>query len=158
MGQEIERKFLVKGEAWRDMAEPVAYRQGYIARSDGRTVRVRKAGETGYLTVKGPSVGKRGGTARAEFEYEIPVADADEMLDTLCEGPLIEKTRRKIPAGAFTWEVDEFAGANAGLVVAEVELQDAAQEVPLPDWIGEEVTGDARYFNASLVTHPFKDW
>jgi len=154
MPQEIERKFLVTGTAWRGLAEPVAYRQGYIANAGGRTVRVRKAGDKGYLTIKGPSQG----AARAEFEYEIPVEDADAMLDTLCEGSLIEKTRRKIPAGALVWEVDEFAGDNAGLTIAEVELEDEAQEVPLPDWVGEEVTGNPRYYNANLVKHPYKDW
>ena len=107
-----------------------------------------------YLTVKGVSVGAR----RSEYEYEIPRADAEAMLDELCERPLIEKTRRKIPFAGLVWEVDEFAGENAGLVVAEVELEDETQEVALPEWVGEEVTGDPRYFNANLIARPFKTW
>ncbi len=154
MGQEIERKFLVRGEAWRGLAAPTPYRQGYLSTVAARTVRVRTVGDKGYLTVKGLSVGAR----RSEFEYEIPRADADAMLDELCERPLIEKTRRKIPFEGMIWEVDEFAGDNQGLVVAEVELSDENQEVRLPDWIGEEVTGDPRYFNANLIAHPFSTW
>ena len=154
MAQEIERKFLVTGEAWRTLAAATLYRQGYLSVAKESTVRVRIAGEKGYLTVKGPSVG----ASRAEFEYEIPAADADAMLDTLCARPLIEKTRRKILFEGLVWDVDEFAGDNEGLVVAEVELTDEAQEVSLPDWVGEEVTHDPRYFNANLVTHPYKAW
>lgn len=154
MGQEIERKFLVKGEAWRSLADPVAFRQGYLCRAKERTVRVRTEGERAVLTIKGQNVGAR----RPEFEYEIPLAEAKALLDELCERPLIEKTRRKIPFQGLVWEVDEFAGDNAGLVVAEVELGDEGQEVPLPDWIGEEVTGDPKYYNANLVAHPYRDW
>lgn len=154
MAQEIERKFLVVGDAWRTLATGTPYCQGYLSTVKGRTVRVRLVGEKGYLTVKGPSAG----ASRAEFEYEIPVADAEAMLVELCERPLIEKTRRKIPFEGLVWDVDDFAGDNAGLVVAEVELDDEAQEVRLPDWVGEEVTHDPRYFNANLVAHPYKDW
>lgn len=154
MAQEIERKFLVTGDAWRTLASATLYRQGYLSTAKECTVRVRIAGDKGYMTVKGPSVG----ASRAEFEYEIPAADADAMLDALCARPLIEKTRRKIPFEGLVWEVDEFAGDNEGLVVAEVELTDEAQEVSLPDWVGEDVTHDPRYFNANLVTHPYKAW
>ncbi len=154
MAQEIERKFLVAGDAWRNLATATPYRQGYLSTAKESTVRVRIVGETGYLTVKGPTAG----ASRVEFEYEIPVADADAMLATLCARPLIEKTRRKIPFAGLIWEVDEFYGDNEGLVVAEVELDDEAQEVSLPDWVGEEVTHDARYFNANLVAHPYKSW
>lgn len=154
MGQEIERKFLVVGEAWRRLGEGLPYRQGYLAADKTRSVRVRLAGTRGFLTIKGASVG----TSRQEFEYDIPSADAEAMLETLCVGPLIEKTRYRIPLGQVVWEVDEFAGDNAGLIVAEVELDREDQKVALPDWIGAEVTGDPRYFNARLVTHPFKDW
>ena len=154
MAQEIERKFLVVGDAWRALAAETSYRQGYLATAKGRTVRVRRAGEKAYLTVKGPSAG----ASRAEFEYEIPTGDADAMLETLCVRPLIEKTRRKIPFEGLVWDVDEFAGDNEGLVVAEVELTEEGQEVSLPDWVGEEVTHDPRYFNANLVAHPYKDW
>ena len=154
MGQEIERKFLVAGEAWRALGEGTPFRQGYLTADAARSVRVRIAGAQGFLTVKGPSVG----AARLEFEYEIPVADAEAMLDALCARPLIEKTRYRIPSGGLIWEVDEFAGDNAGLVVAEVELEHEDQEVVLPDWVGAEVTGDPRYFNASLVAQPYKEW
>ncbi len=154
MAQEIERKFLVTGDAWRSLATGTLYRQGYLSTAKESTVRVRIVGEKGYLTVKGPSVGAR----RAEFEYEIPVADADAMLGALCARPLIEKTRSKIPFEGLIWDVDEFAGDNEGLVVAEVEVTDEAQEVSLPDWIGEEVTHDPRFFNANLVAHPYKNW
>ena len=154
MAQEIERKFLVTGDAWRKLAKGTVYRQGYLSTVKERTVRVRTVGDKGYLTVKGLSVGAK----RAEFDYEIPVTDADVMLDELCEQPLIEKTRYKIPFDGLIWEVDEFASDNEGLIVAEVELSDEDQEVRLPDWIGEEVTDDLRYFNANLIAHPYKSW
>ncbi|BCL38411.1 CYTH domain-containing protein [Nostoc sp. MS1] len=153
MAKEIERKFLVNGDSWRQLDEGSLYRQGYIA-SQGATVRVRIAGNQGYLTIKGPTVN----FSRSEFEYSIPLADAEEMLDTLCDRPLIEKTRYKIEWSGLVWEVDEFAGANQGLIIAEVELTDEAQQVEIPDWIGTEVTGDVRYYNSYLVKHPFSDW
>ena len=152
MAQEIERKFLVTGDAWRELAEGTMYRQGYLSTVEDRTVRVRTAGAKGYFTVKGITVG----ATRTEFEYEIPVADADTMLDELCIRPLIEKTRHKIPFDGLVWEVDEYAGDNDGLVVAEVELSHEDQELRLPNWIGEEVTSDPRYYNANLVAHPYK--
>lgn len=154
MAQEIERKFLVRGEDWRDLAPGEVYRQGYLSAGTGVTVRVRTAGGRGLLTIKGPSVG----ATRAEYEYEIPLADANEMLDTLCEQPLIEKSRRRIEHGGLVWDVDEFVGDNQGLVIAEVELADERQEVTLPDWVGDEVTDDSRYFNANLVRHPYREW
>ena len=154
MAQEIERKFLVVGDAWRALAEGVVYRQGYLSTDADRTLRVRTVGAKGYLTVKGITVG----ATRTEFEYEIPVADADAMLDELCLRPIIEKTRHKIPFDGLVWEVDVFAGDNDGLVVAEVELASEDQEFRLPDWIGEEVTDDPRYYNANLVAHPYKAW
>ena len=154
MAQEIERKFLVAGDAWRDLAEGVVYRQGYLSTDSDRTVRVRTVGAKGTLTVKGITVG----ATRTEYEYEIPVADADAMLDALCIRPLIEKTRHKIPFDGLVWEVDVFAGDNVGLVVAEVELSHEDQEFELPDWIGEEVTHDPRYYNANLIAHPFNTW
>jgi adenylate cyclase len=153
MGLEIERKFLVTGTAYRTATAGVLTRQGYLSRVPGRTVRVRIAGNQGFLTVKGKSQG----LSRAEFEYAIPVEDAAALLE-LCEKPLIEKTRYRIPFGAHTWEVDEFHGANAGLVVAEVELESAAEEPALPPWVGREVSGDARYVNANLVKKPFSTW
>jgi adenylate cyclase len=154
MAQEIERKFLVKAEAWRKPADGVRYRQGYLSTVKERTVRVRTAGDKGYITVKGVTVG----ATRAEYEYEIPQLDANEMLDRLCERPLIEKTRYRIPRDGVVWEVDEFEGENRGLITAEVELKREDQKVSIPDWVGEEVTKDPRYFNANLVAHPFTRW
>lgn len=130
------------------------YRQGYICSSAGRTVRVRAVGEKGYLTIKGPS----SGPAKLEFEYEIPISEADELLRDLCTKPLIEKIRYTIEYGGFIWEIDEFFGENQGLLIAEIELQSLDQHFELPDWVGEEVTGDHRYFNASLVSNPYSAW
>ena len=154
MAREIERKFLVIGDAWRALAEGVVYRQGYLSTDAKRTLRVRVAGPKGTLTVKGMTVG----ATRTEFEYEIPLSDAEAMLDALCIRPLIEKTRHRIEFDGLVWEVDVFAGDNHGLVVAEVELAREDQAFRLPDWIGEEVTDDPRYYNANLVAHPYKDW
>jgi adenylate cyclase len=154
MAKEIERKFLVKGNSWRDQDTGKHYRQGYLSTVKERTVRVRTAGDKGFITVKGSNTG----ATRSEFEYEIPMSDANEMLDRLCEQPLIEKTRYRIPFGGLTWEIDEFEGDNRGLVTAEVELRNENQAVSLPDWIGQEVTADPRYFNSNLVAHPFSKW
>jgi CYTH domain-containing protein len=151
---EIERKFLVKGDGWRSLTSGLVYRQGYLTAETGCTVRIRVAGEQGYITIKGATAG----ISRAEYEYGIPLADATELLDTLCQRPLIEKTRYRIPQGEITWEVDEFAGENQGLIIAEVELSDANQLVELPDWIGQEVSHDPRYFNSNLAKHPFTRW
>jgi adenylate cyclase len=154
MGTEIERKFLVVGDEWRSLAQAMHYRQGYLSSVKERTVRVRRTGNKGTLTVKGVSVR----ATRNEYEYEIPPADADEMIDRLCEKPIVEKNRYRIPVGEVTWEVDEFLGINEGLVVAEVELHSEDQPFDKPDWIGEEVTGDPKYFNANLVARPFSTW
>jgi adenylate cyclase len=154
MGTEIERKFLVVGDAWRALAKPVHYRQGYLSTAKDRTIRVRRNGDRGALTVKGASAG----ATRQEYEYEIPPDDADEMIDRLCEQPVIEKNRYRIPIGEVVWEVDEFLGANRGLVVAEVELTSEDQDFDKPDWIGKEVTGDPKYFNSNLVVRPFSAW
>lgn len=154
MGIEIERKFLVKGDAWKADAAGVLYRQGYLSTDKARTVRVRIAGERAFLTVKGLAAG----LARAEFEYDIPLADAAEMLDQLCLKPLIEKRRYMVAYRGLSWEIDEFLGANLGLVVAEVELDRADQAIDLPDWIGQDVSEDARYFNSSLIARPFSSW
>lgn len=152
MALEIERKFLVTGTGWREAAG-VHYAQGYLNRDKHRTVRVRVAGEAAFLTIKGLTQG----ATRAEFEYPIPVADAQALL-LLCEGPLIEKTRYVLQVGQTTWEVDEFHGENAPLVVAEVELPSEDAAFDRPDWLGDEVTQDARYFNASLSQLPFQRW
>jgi adenylate cyclase len=154
MGVEIERKFLVVSDGWRNLGEGVLYRQGYLASRDGITVRVRVAGETGYLTIKGATQG----ISRAEYEYSIPLADATELLDTLCDRPLIEKTRYRIHWEGVLWEVDEFRGANEGLILAEVELTDAEHLIHLPDWVGQDVSDDPRYFNVSLVQYPYREW
>ena len=154
MGEEIERKFLVSGEAWRQTAEGTRYRQGFLSTEPERTVRVRVAGPRGSITVKGKNLGAR----RAEFEYEIPLADAERMLDTLCKRPLIEKVRYVLAVGAHTWEIDVFEGDNAGLVVAEIELRREDEAFERPEWVGDEVTDDPRYFNSNLVANPYRAW
>ena len=152
MGKEIERKFRVKEGAWLNV-KGIRYRQGYLSTVKERTVRVRTIEDRGYLTIKGIAIG----TSRMEFEYEIPRQDAATLLD-ICERPLIEKNRYKIEHGGFVWEVDEFFGENQGLIVAELELENEDQYFPKPDWIGEEVTGDTRYFNSNLVKNPYTKW
>lgn len=154
MGIEIERKFLVSGDAWKAIAEGILYRQGYLSTEKGRTVRVRIAGDKAFITIKGMA----SGIVRPEFEYEIPVDDAAAMLDTLCLKPLIEKRRYTLEYKGLCWEVDEFFGENQGLVVAEVELSSADQAIELPAWVGTEVSDDPRYFNSSLIAHPFSKW
>ena len=160
MGREIERKFLVLGDAWRWQADKnlrsqgVLCIQGYLNSNSDRIVRVRVMGKQAFLTVKG----RAEGIVRPEFEYEIPLADACFMLDNLAERPLIEKRRYKIPVDGFTWEVDEFLGVNQGLVVAEIELADENQTFTKPSWVGREVTDDPRYLNANLVACPFVTW
>jgi len=154
MPREIERKYRVKGNGWRDHGAGVPYRQGYLSTVAERTVRVRLIRDKGWLTIKGITVG----ATRAEYEYEIPSDEASEMLDNLCERPLIEKTRYRVEHQGLIWEVDEFDGDNAGLIIAEVELEEEDQAIVLPDWVGEEVTGDARFFNANLIANPFTRW
>lgn len=154
MGVEIERKFLLAGDAWRGLGQAVLLRQGYLSSARERVVRVRIEGEQAMLTIKGANVG----TTRGEWEYPIPLADAAELLDGLCEQPLIEKVRHRIEHAGMVWEVDEFLGANAGLIVAEIELASEDQPFEKPEWIGAEVSGDARYYNANLIRHPFSQW
>ena len=154
MAKEIERKFIVQDTSWRSLTQGTKYRQGYLNSTKERTVRVRIIGEKGYIAIKGIT---RGAT-RLEYEYEIPMAEAEVMLDELCERPVIEKKRYKIEYNRLIWEVDEFFGENQGLIVAEVELESENQEFVKPEWIGEEVTGDARYFNANLIHHPYRKW
>ena len=154
MAKEIERKFLVIGEEWKHGTSGVSYRQGYLSTVKERTVRVRTVGDKGFLTIKGVTVG----VSRSEFEYPIPTADANAMLDDLCERPLIEKTRYKVQHAGLTWEIDEFFGENRGLIVAEVELKDEQQTFDLPSWVGKEVSGDPRYFNSNLIKTPYTQW
>lgn len=154
MGTEIERKFLVTSDEWRGLALGVIYRQGYLCIEKGRTVRVRIAGEQAFLTIKGAT----SGISRTEFEYAIPMTDALIMLAELCQHPIIEKKRYTINHQGALWEVDEFFGENVGLVVAEIELAEEGQAFARPSWIGEEVSADRRYANASLVKYPFSLW
>jgi len=154
MAIEIERKFLVVGEEWRRSASGRRYRQGYLSTDPSRAVRVRRVGDQGYLTIKGATHG----ATRDEYEYAIPVVEAEAMLDGLCLRPLIEKVRYAIPFQGRVWEVDEFLGENAGLIIAEVELESEGQDVVMPAWIGQEVTDDPRYYNANLVRNPFRRW
>lgn len=154
MAKEIERKFLVNGDEWRKGATGSVYHQGYLCHTPERTVRVRLATGRGFVTIKGVTKG----AVRDEFEYEVPAADAKAMLAHLCEKPLIEKTRYLVKHAGLTWEIDEFHGDNTGLIVAEVELQSADQQIEKPAWIGLEVTDDPRYYNANLVNRPFKAW
>ena len=129
-------------------------RQGYLTSDPVRTVRVRIEGERAVITIKSKSTG----ATRGEWEYEIPVPDAAELLDRLCEQPLVEKVRHRIDHQGHTWEVDEFQGENAGLVVAEIELGSEDEAFEKPDWIGQEVTGDPRYYNSSLIRLPYSKW
>lgn len=153
MGVEIERKFLVLESFSRPESGRVI-RQGYLSRSPERAVRVRVSGDDAWLTIKGPTVG----ASRIELEYSIPVEDAMVMLEQLCEPGRIDKTRYEIDHEGLTWEVDVFAGDNEGLVVAEVELSHPDQEVPLPPWVGREVTDDRRYLNSRLSEEPYSTW
>lgn len=153
MPVEIERKFLVTGDGWRAGAVGEPYRQGYLGRSGRATVRVRVAGRSAFLTVKGEKPGR----VRAEFEYPIPVEDAEEMLRTLCGDAVIEKTRYEVVHAGRVWHVDEFGGANRGLVLAELELDHPDGAFERPDWVDREVTEDPRYRNSSLVETPMTD-
>jgi adenylate cyclase len=153
MPVEIERKFLVAGEQWREGAQGVRIAQGYLSQDPGRTVRIRLAGDAGFLTIKGRSEGIR----RAEFEYAIPFQEAQDLLG-LCLPSVIDKTRYRIPHAGHIWEVDEFHGENAGLIIAEVELEDDSICPDLPPWVGAEVSSETRYFNSCLAVHPFGKW
>lgn len=154
MAKEIEKKFLLTGDDWRHLGTGEFYCQGYLNSEKGRTVRVRIINDRGILTIKGPNAG----ATRLEYEYDIPVEDAREILHELCQKPLIEKTRYKVPFAGFIWEVDEFKGENEGLLFAEIELEYEGQSFDKPSWIGREVTDDSRYYNANLVTNPFANW
>ena len=155
MATEIEHKFLLRDERWRPAIErSTPMRQGYLT-SDARcSVRVRVADGQGFLNIKSGTLGIQ----RSEYEYPIPLAEAEEILDTLCEKPLLEKTRHFLRFDGRLWEIDEFAGANAGLIVAEVELDDPDQPFARPDWVGEDVSHDLRYYNSQLARHPYTTW
>jgi adenylate cyclase len=155
MGTEIERKFLVRSDEWRRGADAgTRFRQGYLIGAEKASVRVRIEGERANLNIKSATLGVR----RQEFEYPIPLAEAEEILDTLCEQPQIEKIRYLLPYGGHTWEIDVFAGENEGLVVAEIELASEDEAFERPAWLGEEVSGDTRYYNVCLVRHPYREW
>jgi len=154
MGIEIERKFLVKGDQWRNLGKGKVYRQGYFPTAGNCTIRVRIVGENAFLTIKGKTIGN----TRSEYEYPIGLIDAQEMLDHLCDRPLIEKIRYEICINNLTWEVDEFTGENQGLIVAEIELKSEDQKIEIPAWIGEEVSGQAQYYNVNLVKNPYSQW
>jgi CYTH domain-containing protein len=152
MATEIERKFLLKEGAW-PRGTAMKCCQGFLSRAKERTVRVRTVNDKGYLTIKGIAVG----ASRPEFEYEIPYQDALELLE-ICEKPLIEKNRYRVEEGGLVWEIDEFFGENQGLIIAELELESEDQEFKKPDWVGEEVTGEPRYYNANLIKNPYTKW
>ncbi|MCW8963638.1 MAG: CYTH domain-containing protein [Gammaproteobacteria bacterium] len=155
MGIEIERKYLLKSDGWRkDIDRSQIYRQGYLKQDGKCTVRVRIGGKQAHLNIKGASKS----ISRAEYEYEIPMQEAGEMLDNLCVGSVIEKTRHLVKHGSHIWEIDVFQGDNAGLIVAEIELSAEDESFERPAWLGEEVSEDPRYLNASLVTKPFCSW
>jgi len=155
MPQEIERKFLLKGEFKKYAVKYLTIKQGYISTLNGITVRVRIKGHKGFLTIKSPS--NTTGISRYEWEKEIPYYEAVELL-ALCDSGLIDKTRYLIPVGGFTFEVDEFHGENKGLIMAEIELKSEEEDFPRPDWLGEEVTNDFRYYNSYLAKNPFTRW
>jgi len=155
MGKEIERKFLVANESWRDaVRDESRYEQGYLAVTDQCAVRVRIEGEKARLNIKNATLD----IERQEYEYTVPVADAREMLTSLCAGRSLSKTRYRVEHGDNTWEVDVFEGANEGLVLAEIELESRDQTFTIPPWVGEEVSGNPRYLNSSLAMHPYRSW
>ncbi len=155
MAIEIERKFLIANDEWRHNADGgIQITQGYMGGNDKSSVRIRVNGDTANINIKSKTLGAQ----RSEYEYDIPLTDANEMLTTLCDRPYIDKTRYHVHHQGHLWEVDVFAGENEGLVVAEIELTTVDETFSLPSWIGEEVTDAPRYYNICLVTHPFKSW
>lgn len=154
MGKEIERKFLVRNNDYKQQSVDILCRQGYLCVEPERTVRVRVNNYKGFITVKGKTVG----ATRLEYEYEIPLGDANEILDILCEKPIIEKHRYRCQYMGFTWDVDEFHGENEGLIIAEIELETEDAGFEKPEWVGEEVTNDPRYYNSNLVKNPYTAW
>lgn len=155
MAIEIERKFLLCSDEWRSqVSKKRLMRQGYLSTNKNASVRVRLVEDKAQINIKSATLGM----SRSEYEYEIPVPDAQEMLDNLCEKPLIEKTRHYVIYAGHEWEIDEFTGDNSGLIVAEVELNDVAEKINKPAWVGQEVTEDKRYYNVCLVQNPYKEW
>ncbi len=155
MAIEVEHKFLLANSDWRkDIQKSIKYKQGYLSAQPTSSIRIRTTDQHAWLNIKSATIG----TSRLEFEYEIPLDDADIILNTLCGKPLVEKTRHLIPIGRFIWEIDEFEGDNLGLVIAEIELTKQGENFPKPSWLGSEVSGDLRYYNNNLAKKPYKYW
>jgi adenylate cyclase len=155
MAIEIEHKFLMSGNDWREhVTRSVKYRQGYLSSQETSSIRVRISDECAWLNIKSATVG----THRHEYEYEIPLLDANEIISMLCRKPIIEKTRHFVTDDGNTWEIDEFDGDNQGLIIAEIELSEIGKPFSKPHWIGEEVTHDLRYYNNNLAKHPYSEW
>lgn len=155
MAIEVEHKFLLANDNWRkQVSQSLQYRQGYLTSEPTSSIRVRTCNDKAWLNIKSATIG----TQRYEYEYEIPLEDANEIIDKLCRKPLIEKTRHFVSVDNHTWEIDEFKGDNTGLIVAEIELESAGEAFTLPEWIGEEVTHDLRYYNNNLSKNPYKEW
>ena len=153
MGQEIERKFLVKNDSWKNQTAHLC-RQGYISTDIHKTIRIRIFQDKGFLTVKG----KNTGPSRIEFEYEIPLFDANQLIQHFCDKRIIEKNRYFVQCGEHFFEIDEFLGDNQGLIIAEIELNSIDEHFEKPDWLGREVTNDQKYYNSNLVSNPFNNW
>lgn len=155
MALEIEHKFLVLNNSWEnEISKSIEYKQGYLSSDNKRSIRVRTSNDKAWLNLKSATIG----THRQEYEYEIPLQDGLEILSTLCQKPLIEKTRHLIPYQQHIWEVDVFSGDNEGLIVAEIELASIGESFKKPNWIGQEVSSDLRYYNNNLCKHPYKNW
>ncbi|MBF0471503.1 MAG: CYTH domain-containing protein [Gammaproteobacteria bacterium] len=155
MAVEIERKFLITSDGWlNDVGEGIHYRQGYLSSNEKSSVRIRIEGERANINIKGATVG----LTRSEFEYPLPLEDAQELLDTLCDPRQLEKRRYHLRVGEHQWEVDQFLGENLGLVVAEIELSSEEEPFQRPSWLGEEVSHDTRYYNSCLCRHPYSRW
>ena len=155
MAIEIEHKFLLASDAWREqVSHSVIYKQGYLSSQPTSSIRVRISDNQAWLNIKSATIG----TQRHEYEYEIPLTDAQEILDNLCLKPVIEKTRHFVMHNNHLWEIDEFDGENAGLIVAEIELDSADETFAKPDWIGADVTQDMRYYNNNLAREPYSQW
>ncbi len=155
MAKEIEHKFLLANENWRkSIKKSVKYKQGYLSSQPTSSIRIRLSDTQAWINIKSATIG----TERLEFEYEIPVNDAEEIIISLCNKPLIEKIRHFVNNGKHIWEIDEFEGDNEGLIVAEIELSTAGEVFAKPEWLGQEVTRDLRYYNNNLVINPYKKW
>ncbi len=155
MATEIEHKFLLTGDGWKaHIVRSEQYKQGYLANNDRCSVRVRIAGDQAWLNIKSATLG----TCRSEFDYPVPADDAEQILETLCARPFIEKTRYFVAHAGHLWEIDVFAGDNEGLMVAEIELSSEGEDFVRPEWVGEDVSHDRRYYNSALVEHPYREW